>query len=293
MTIERNDPRVLVVLVMIYLDPHISIRQIEVRSGISRETVRRITRLHRYHPYHITLTQELTERDFERRLRFCQWAQERLQNDPHFFRYVMFSDEATFHNTGQLNRHNSHYWSIENPHWTRAVDHQHQWSLVVWCDIVNGYLIGPYFFDGNVNRDRYLHFLTNELPNLLEDVNIQTRMRMWLQHDGAPAHRSLDVQDFLNQTYRNRWIGIGRGEDHVEWPPRSPDLTSPDFYLWGFLKNSVYADAPTTRENMMQRIINTCRGIPRHVLLSTVGSFERRIQLCIRHHGGIFEHLIR
>jgi len=33
-----------------------------------------------------------------------------------FFRFVLF-DEVTFHNTGQLNRHNSHYWSVENPHW--------------------------------------------------------------------------------------------------------------------------------------------------------------------------------
>jgi len=52
-----------------------------------------------------------------------------------------------------------------------------------------------------------------------------------------------------------------------------PNLTSPDFFLWGFLKNMVYADPPTTRENMMQHIINNCRNIPRHVL-STVQNFE-------------------
>jgi len=26
-----------------------------------------------------------------------------------FFRFVLFSDETTFYNTGQLNRYNSHY----------------------------------------------------------------------------------------------------------------------------------------------------------------------------------------
>jgi len=35
----------------------------------------------------------------------------------------MFSDEATFHNNGQLNRHDCHYWSVENPHWFRTNDH--------------------------------------------------------------------------------------------------------------------------------------------------------------------------
>jgi len=40
---------------------------------------------------------------------------------------------------------------------------------------------------------------------------------------------------------------------------RSPDLTSPDFFLCGFLKNIVYAKVPTTRENMIERITIACR----------------------------------
>jgi len=155
---------------------------------------------------------------------------------------------------------------------------------------VNGYLIEPYFFEGNVNSVRYLHFLRHELPDLLANVDLQTRQRMWFQQDGAPAHRSRIVQRFLHRRYPRRWIGIS---SHVEWCPRSSDLTSLDFFLWGFLKNMVYADAPTTRENMMQRITDACRDIPRHVLLSTVQNFERRIQLCINNNGGIFENLIR
>jgi len=34
----------------------------------------------------------------------------------------LFNDEATFHNTNQLNRHNNHYWSVENPRWYRQVN---------------------------------------------------------------------------------------------------------------------------------------------------------------------------
>jgi len=54
-----------------------------------------------------------------------------LQRDRTFFRYVLFSDKATFHNTDQLNQHNSHYWSVENSHWHRQVNYQHRWSLIV------------------------------------------------------------------------------------------------------------------------------------------------------------------
>ena len=130
----------------------------------------------------------------------------------------MFSDEATFYGNGQLNWHNSHYWSIHNPNWVHYVDNQHRWS-VVWCGIMNGCLIGPYFSDGNVNGAAYLNFLQNELPELLTNVDLETRRRLWLQDD-APCHRSLR---------------IGIGSNMIEWCPRSPDLTSTDFFLWGYL----------------------------------------------------------
>jgi len=38
MIIERNDPRVLIVLAMVNLNPHISLRHIEVQSGIPKST---------------------------------------------------------------------------------------------------------------------------------------------------------------------------------------------------------------------------------------------------------------
>jgi len=50
----------------------------------------------------------------------------------------------------------------------------------------------------------------------------------------------------------------------------------------------------TTRENMTERItLRITRSIPRNVLLSTVDSFEHRIQLCMDNNGQIFEHLLR
>lgn len=287
---QRDDPQVLAVLGMIAIDPHISTREIETQLGIPKSTAHRILRVHRFHPYHITLTQELQARDFERRRQFCTWAQTMIRRDPEFFNYVLFSDEATFHNTGQLNRHNCHYWSVDNPHWHRETNHQQRWSFTTWCGIVNGNLIGPYFFEGNVNRHNYLHLLRDDLPRLLENVDLHTRLRMWFQHDGAPAHFARIVRDYLNIRFTNRWIGRGGSE---EWCPRSPDLTSLDFFLWGYLKNIVYAEAPTTRENMMQRITIACRNIPRNVLLATIRSFQNRIQLCLDNNGQLFEHFIR
>lgn len=289
---DENDLRVMVVLAMVHLNPHISTREIQRQSGIPMATAWRILRSQRYHPYHITLTQDVTPVDMRLRLQFCQWARQMIANDPNFFRYVVFSDEAKFKNNGELNRHNCHYWSDVNPHWHRQIDNQNRWSIHVWCGIVNGHLIGPYFFEGNVNGHNFLQFLRDHLPVLLEEADLYTRLRMWIQLDGAPPHFARIVRQHLNQNYRDRWIGrTGRGDFGVRWPSRSPDMTSPDFYLWGYLKDVVYEHAPTTREDMMHRIRTACENIPRAVLHRTVEQFQQRIELCIQQNGGVFEHL--
>ncbi|KAJ8869843.1 hypothetical protein PR048_028852 [Dryococelus australis] len=45
------------------------------------------------------------------------------------------------------------------------------------------------------------------LPELLEDVPLETRANMWLQHHNAPAHSAIRVRNFLHQIYPNRWVG--------------------------------------------------------------------------------------
>jgi len=53
----------------------------------------------------------------------------------------------------------------------------------------------------------------------------------------------------------------------------------------------VYAEALTTKENMIERIIIACRNISKNVLLSIVDSFQRQIQLYIDNNERVFEHL--
>ncbi|GBL92675.1 hypothetical protein AVEN_119075-1 [Araneus ventricosus] len=49
------------------------------------------------------------------------------------------------------------------------------------------------------------------------------------QQDGAPPHYGNIVREFLDTTFPQRWIGRGAV---MAWPPRSPDITPLDFYLW-------------------------------------------------------------
>ncbi|OXU31303.1 hypothetical protein TSAR_013917 [Trichomalopsis sarcophagae] len=61
---NNNDPRLLAVLAMVHLNPHISTRQIQRELGVPRSTAHRWLQSVNYHPYHITLVQELSESDY-------------------------------------------------------------------------------------------------------------------------------------------------------------------------------------------------------------------------------------
>lgn len=225
-----NEENEFVVLGSVQENPRVSTREISRTTGISATSVRRILKKHKYHPFHIQLHQELRQRDFAVRQEFCQWAMNRLDEDEDFFKYVLFSDESTFHKNGFVNRHNCHYYDTENPHEIQASLSQFRWSLNVWGGVLGNRVVGPIFFDGHLTGRRYLEFLQTDLQELLEDIPLAVLQRMWLQHDGAPSHSTLENRNYLNDFFPNRWIGRG---GPINWPARSPDLTKCDFFFVG------------------------------------------------------------
>jgi len=61
------------------------------------------------------------------------------------------------------------------------------------------------------------------------------------QQDGATSHTSRVSINAIQQIFGNRIISKN-GDIH--WPPRSPDLSVCDFFLWEYLKSKVYAQKP-------------------------------------------------
>jgi len=90
------------------------------------------------------------------------------------------------------------------------------------------YLIGPYFFDRPVNAASYSAMLETWLVTQLRDRGLLDDV--WLQHDGAPAHFVFSVRDVLTEHFPGRWIGRGSPTSPapLPWPPRSPDVTTPN-----------------------------------------------------------------
>lgn len=286
--IENEDTEFAVIAAVVE-NPHIGQNQIAQNNNISQASVSRILHKHNYHPYKIQRHQELSENDFDKRVQFCMWVLDKVAESEQFFGHVLFSDECTFHNNGSFNRHNFHYYLDSNPHQFRIINNQHRWSVNVWGGVMGRYVIGPYFFDGNSSGITFLDFLENEFPLLLEDIPLEIRRIMWLQMDGAPPHFFVGVRRFLHVHFRNRWIGRNGS---TEWPPRSPDLTPPDFFLWGYVKDHVFKSPPTTAENMKERIRGAFHNVSPQMLVNVGKNFEKRVRLCLQSDGHHFEHLL-
>lgn len=283
-----NEENETVILLSVIEDPHRSTRELARENDISRSSVHRILRKNKFHPYHVQLVQELIDRDYENRMQFCQWAQQKIGEQRNFFDYVLFVDEASFHKNGHVNRHNFHYYDTINPYILRTHS-QTRWTLNTWGGIVGDYVIGPHFFEGRVNGQVYLEFLQNNLEELLEDVPRDIRDRMWYLHDGAPVHHTAAIHEHLNVTFPNS--RIGRGGPHG-WPTRSPDLTKMEFFLWGYVKEQVYKTPTTTKEDMKNRIREVFQNITVAILRNVSRSIENRLQTCIDVLGRHFEQLL-
>lgn len=152
------------------------------------------------------------------------------------------SDEAHFHVSGSVNKQNFCYWAEDNP---RELHQRplHFPKVTVWCAVSKFGVIGPYFFedDGSsvaVNSQRYLAMLEDFFEPKLEKLSEETNLGdIWSQQDGATSHTAQVVMVKLRQIFPA--CLVSRKGD-VEWPPRSPDLSICDFFLWGYLKEKVF-----------------------------------------------------
>ncbi|GBM05916.1 hypothetical protein AVEN_135280-1 [Araneus ventricosus] len=148
---------------------------------------------------------------------------------------LIFSDESTFHISGKVNRYNSRIWGTEKP--STVIEHERDSVKVnVFCAISSCKLHGPFFFSersvtSNVDLDMFDVWLIPQLDFDSTDYIFQ--------QDGAPPHWSTEIHTLLNQHLPKRWTGRSGDADDVFcfWPPRSPDLTPCDFFLWGYVKD--------------------------------------------------------
>jgi len=115
-----------------------------------------------------------------------------------------------------------------------------------------------------------------------------------LQLDSAPHHFHRNVRVLLTRVLQQRWIGRAeKGDNHLlRWPPHSPDLTPYDFFLWGFVKDSVYVPPlPMSLKELRDRITHTLQTITADMLHRVWDEFDYRVNVCRVTQGAYIEGL--
>jgi hypothetical protein len=106
----------------------------------------------------------------------------------------------------------------------------------------------------------------------------------WFKHDGATADTA-NATALLQEFFDKRIVGRGL------WPPRSPDLTPPDFFLLGFLKERVYSNNPGSLEELKHNIEQTVANIDSETLRIFM-KHTKWVDAYLREGGGHFHNLL-
>lgn len=233
----------------------------------------------------------LTEENMRQRLLYCEEVIGHIRENADFLNNIIFTDEATFTTSGMFNRKNKHYWATENPHKIQAVKIQGRKSIHVWCGMLRDKIIGPIIFDGNLNGERYLNLIQNDVENYLEDIPLGHYNNLIWQQDGAPPHNPMPITEYLQNRY-NFWIGrFGT----LRWPANSPDLSPLDIFLWGYLKNRIYYNRPQNIEVLRQRVEHEIFLLnadhPDFISKSINIKLRKNMFNCVNNHGGYVENM--
>ncbi len=264
--------------------PMTSIRRLSQEVNMSTSLVHHTMRyVLKYKPYKMHLTQQVYDEDKDLRIEMAELLIP-IINDQKNDGLIFFSDEANFHLSGVINKHNCRLWAETNPFVTIDVA-MNSPKITVWCAMSSEEIVGPFFFDEDtVNQENYLDMLENYLYPILQRKRLTKRI--FFQQDGAPAHFSKRVRAWLNQKFNDRWIGRG---GPISWAPRSLDLNPLDFFLWGHLKTNVYKTRVEDINDLKTRIIEEIRAISKETLHNVFLEVEKQLNFCIEVHGDTFE----
>lgn len=261
-------------------DPRLSVRKLASQVDVSYKTAYRAVREHlQLFPYKVCAVHQLLPADHQQRIHFCEWLSEVLEHDATFLETCYFSDEAWFHLNGYVNSQNTRYWSATNPHEIHE-EPLHSSKVGVWAAF-SAKRIFITFFDTTVTAATYCALIDQFVGTFTEDDIAHG----WLQQDNAPGHTANQTLWHLQLYFGDRVISKGL------WPPRSPDLSPPDYFLWGYLKGRVYANKPTSLAQLRQNIQIAVSEITPVLLNSVMHSLSYRMQMCILVQGGHFQHL--
>ncbi|GBN82707.1 hypothetical protein AVEN_156381-1 [Araneus ventricosus] len=202
------------------------------------------------------------------------------------------NDEAHFHLDGCVNRQNWRIWGTENPHFVIEKS-LYPRRVTVWCALTSRGIVGAIFFEQTFNSARYVEALRNQfIPAIQSKPDFES---LWFMQDGATPHRTNEVFDLFEEHFNERIVALGYPKSKnvgIDWPAYSPDLNPCDSFLWGYIKDKVYAGNPQSIEDLKTAIQIVIESIETSTLQRVMQNFALRLRHIIAIDGRHIEHVI-
>ena len=119
----------------------------------------------------------------------------------------------------------------------------------VWCDLVYGHLIGPYFYEQNLTAQAYFNFLRSQLLTLLQVLPNDVVQRIYFQQNDCPSHNARIV---VISKFKIRKTLV----EHLQTNSLATSIPrfviTRFFFLWGHLQSIVYAVSIQNMEYLKQ-----------------------------------------
>ena len=107
----------------------------------------------------------------------------------------------------------------------------------------------------------------------------------FIQHDSAPAQRSRDTVQFLEQS-TSAFIPPDL------WPPNSTDLNPVDYKICVDIQQRVHQSQLHSIDKLKKRLLDAWHGMDQSVIDDAIDGWRKYLQACVWAKGGHFEQLL-
>ena len=282
-----TQPNIDLVRNIIQVNPWCSYDEIEAETLLSRATIFNIVHdclklkkvTSRWVPH------QLTEQNRQDRLRICQENLTKFKEGKWRLYDVVTGDESWFFHRKIGSKQSNASWVAEGQS-PRTVVKRHQFEPKTMFGIFfksSGVVHLTYLESGKtVDNVRYLNDCLKPLVRTLNELRPSTGTNnLKFHHDNARPHVHSSVISYLES--QNFII--------MNHPPYSPDLAPSDFWLFDYIKQRL--DTQPNVESLAKAITAIVDSIPKQEYFKTFEKWIERMELCIKHEGHYFEHLIK
>lgn len=171
------------------------------------------------------------------------------------------------------------YWSTNNPYQLHQLP-LHDPKLTVWFAVLANRIIRGYFFGNETGQICTVNSICyRNTIDLFLAAEVERCDNLWYQQDTRYICAYHTTQHGNSAGLISWAYNFPLGD--ISLPSLSPDFTTIDFFLWGYLKEKVFVTRPKTLKEQKYKICKEINIISPGILQNIIHNFQHRMQKCI------------